>query len=207
MEKLYNNEFEEIYLKYGFALKMLETELDILLKSYSYEKGVDPVEHIKSRVKTPESAIKKLEKKGYEINSHNLLKHVHDLIGIRIVCSFLSDVYDIVNLIKKSKQFKIKEEKDYIEKPKPTGYISYHIIIEVPIYLNDGIEYIDAEIQIRTIAMDFWASLDHKLQYKAEAKNISQETVEEIYKCSLDIKNLDKKMNELNNKINGSANK
>ncbi len=200
-----NDEFSEIFLKNGFALKLLETDIDILLQSYAYEKGVNPVEHVKSRLKSYESSIKKLEKKGYEINSHNLLKHVHDIIGIRIVCSFLSDVYDIVNLIKNSKQFKIKEEKDYIKEPKQTGYISYHIIIEVPIYFNDRTEYVDAEIQIRTLAMDFWASLDHKLQYKSLGV-VSNDIKNEIYNCSLDIRKLDDKMNELNDRIKNNKN-
>ena len=192
-----NDEFSEIFLKNGFALKLLETDIDILLQSYAYEKGINPVEHVKSRLKSYESSIKKLEKKGYEINSHNLLKHVHDIIGIRIVCSFLSDVYDIVNLIKNSKQFKIKEEKDYIKEPKQTGYISYHIIIEVPIYFNDRTEYVDAEIQIRTVAMDFFASLDHKIRYKFPG-DIPNEVKLEMVACSVVIQSLDKKMYELN---------
>lgn len=186
---------EEIYLKNEFALKMLETELDILLKSYAYEKKYNPVEHMKSRVKTLDSAFHKLEKKGYPIDSHNLLKHVHDIIGVRIVCSFLSDVYEVVDLIKNSGQYTIKDEKDYIKNPKDTGYISYHIIITLPLYLTDKIEYVDAEIQIRTIAMDFWASIDHKLHYKAD--NTSVDVRDEIYNCSLDIKALDETMNRL----------
>ena len=101
----------------------------------------------------------------------------------------------------KDKQFEIKDEKDYIKNPKSTGYISYHLIVIVPVHLNDQIEYIDAEIQIRTMAMDFWASLDHKLQYKVKEK-ISKEMQDEIYNCSLDIRNLDYKMNDLNKKIN-----
>ncbi|MBP3765862.1 MAG: GTP pyrophosphokinase family protein [Bacilli bacterium] len=189
------NKIDEIYIKNGFALKMLETELDILLKSYAYEKKYNPVEHMKSRLKTKESAFDKLKKKGYSVNSYNLLKHVHDMIGIRIVCSFLSDVYEVVDLIKTSGQYKIKEEKDYIGNPKDTGYISYHIIITLPLYLTDRVEYVDAEIQVRTIAMDFWASLDHKLQYKVD--NISTDVEDEIYNCSLDIKALDEKMNRL----------
>ena len=193
------NKIDEFYVKNSFALKMLETEIDILLKSYAYKNKNNPVEHIKTRLKTQESAIKKLKNKGYKITAHNLLKHVHDIIGIRIVCSFLSDVYDVVDLIKKSDQFEIKEEKDYITNPKKTGYMSYHIIIVVPIYLNDKVEYVDAEIQVRTIAMDFWASLDHKLQYKITG--IADEISEEIYNCAVDIKALDEKMNNLNKKV------
>ena len=122
------------------------------------------------------------------------------MLGVLIVCSFLTDVYEVVNLIKKSNQFKIKEEKDYIANPKDTGYISYHLIIEVPIFVDNKTEYIDAEIQIRTIAMDFWASLDHKIQYKF--KEIPEEVKKEMYHCSLDIEALDEKMNELKKYVN-----
>ena len=191
---------EETLLKYEFALEMLETELDILIKGHVFKTKYNPVEHVKSRIKSQDSAIKKLERKNYEITVNNLRKHVHDMIGVRIVCSFLTDVYEVVNLIKKSNQFKIKEEKDYIANPKDTGYISYHLIIEVPIFVDNKTEYIDAEIQIRTIAMDFWASLEHKIQYKF--KEIPEEVKKEMYHCSLDIEALDEKMNELKKYVN-----
>lgn len=194
------NKLEEILLKYEFALEMLETELDILIKGYVFKNKYNPVEHVKSRIKSQDSAIKKLQNKNYEITIDNLVNHVHDMIGVRIVCSFLTDVYEIVSLIKDSNQFKIKEEKDYIAKPKDTGYISYHLIIEVPIVIDNKTEYVEAEIQIRTIAMDFWASLDHKIQYKF--KEIPEEIKNEMYKCSLDIEALDEKMNELKKFVN-----
>ena len=181
------NEISELMLKYNFALQMLETQMNILIKEFEFKNKYNPVEHIKSRIKTEESAINKLEKKGYEVSVSNLIKHIHDMIGIRIVCSFISDVYDMVDIIRKSKQFKIKSEKDYIQNPKDTGYMSYHLIVLIPIYLDAKIEYIEAEIQIRTIAMDFWASLDHKIQYKFP-KNIPEEVKRELYNCSLDIK-------------------
>ncbi len=192
-----NNEITELMLKYNFALQMLETQMNILIKEFEFKNKYNPVEHIKSRIKTEESAVNKLEKKGYEVNVSNLIKHIHDMIGIRIVCSFISDVYDIVDVIKKSKQFRIKSEKDYIQNPKTTGYMSYHLIALIPIYLDDRIEYVDAEIQIRTIAMDFWASLDHKIQYKFP-KKIPEEVRMELYNCSLDIQSLDNKMYLLN---------
>lgn len=193
-------QLEKVILKYSFALEMLETELNILIKEYEYNNKYNPVEHMKSRLKTEESAIEKLERKGYKVNAENLINHVHDMIGVRIVCSFISDVYDIVNIIKRSKQCKIKEEKDYISNPKDTGYISYHIIVLVPLYLDEKVEYIEAEIQIRTIAMDFWASLDHKIQYKFP-KEIPEEAKQELYNCSLDIKALDNKMSQLNEMV------
>ena len=187
-------------LKYNLALDLLETQLNMLIKEFEFKNKYNPVEHIKSRLKSEKSAIEKLKRKGYELSINNLNLHIHDMIGVRIVCSFISDVYDIVKIIKNSKQFKIKSEKDYIENPKDTGYISYHMIVLVPIYFDDNIEYVEAEIQIRTVAMDFWASLDHKIQYKFP-KNIPKEVKEELFNCSLVIQALDKKMYELNQNV------
>ena len=194
-------EVSELMIKYNFALQMLETQFNILIKEFEFKNKYNPVEHMKSRLKTEKSIIDKLNKKGYEITTKNMISHVHDIIGIRIVCSFLDDVYDIVDIIKSSKQFKIKEEKDYIKNPKSTGYMSYHIIVLVPIYLNETVEYVEAEIQIRTSAMDFWASIDHKVQYKFPSE-IPEEVKKEMYNCSLDIRKLDEKMQQLNEFVN-----
>ena len=198
-------EINEIMLKYEFAKQLLETQLNILIKEFEYNNNYNPVEHIKSRIKTEKSIKEKLKKKGYEYTSHNLRKHVHDIVGLRIVCSFLSDIYDIVNMIKNSEQIKLVAEKDYIENPKESGYISYHLIVLVPVYLNNDTEYVEAEIQIRTIAMDFWASIDHKIHYKFDST--PPEVQYELYKCSLDIKALDNRMNQLNKIINKYKNK
>lgn len=188
---------DSIMLKYQYALDLLETQINILINSYEHKNNYNPVEHVKSRLKTMESCIKKLSSKGYEINEYNLINHVHDIVGIRIVCSFLDDVYNIVDLIRNSGMFEIKEEKDYIKNPKESGYVSYHLIVYVPICIDGNIEYIESEIQIRTIAMDFWASLDHKIQYKF-TKEIPDEIKEEMFNCSLDIRLLDNKMGRLN---------
>lgn len=196
MNKINNKEWEEMLLKYKFAKTMLEAELQILLKENEYKNGYNVVEHVKSRLKSENSILKKLEDKGYEITVENVEKHIHDIVGFRIVCSFLSDVYDIVNIIKSSKTFKIKNESDYIANPKDTGYISYHLNILVPIHLEQNLEYVEAEIQIRTVAMDFWASLDHKLQYKLP-KEIPVYLQRELLSCSDEIKILDAKMQHL----------
>ena len=194
-------EVSELMLKYNFALQLLETQFNILIKEFEFKNKYNPVEHMKSRLKTEKSIIDKLNKKGYEVTTKNMILHVHDIIGIRIVCSFLDDVYDIVDIIKSSKQFKIKEEKDYIKNPKSTGYMSFHLIVLVPIYLNETVEHVEAEIQIRTSAMDFWASIDHKVQYKFPSE-IPEEVKKEMYNCSLDIRKLDEKMQQLNEFVN-----
>jgi len=191
----------ELMLKYEFAMDTLNTQINILLKEFSFRNHYNPVEHIKSRIKSEESALNKLKSKGYDLTLYNIINHVHDMIGIRIVCSFLSDVYDIVNMIKNSGQIKIKEEKDYIKYPKKSGYSSYHLIVMVPIYLHDSIEYVEAEIQVRTIAMDFWASLEHKIQYKIP-KNLPKRVSDELFQCSLNMMALDNRMNQLNQYIN-----
>ena len=198
---LNEREISSLMLKYNFALQLLETQFNILIKEFEFKNKYNPVEHVKSRIKSEKSIIDKLNKKGYKVTAKNMIQHVHDIIGIRIVCSFLSDVYDIVDIIKSSKQFKIKEEKDYIKNPKSTGYMSYHLIVLVPIYLNETVEYIEAEVQIRTSAMDFWASIDHKIQYKFPSE-IPEEVKNEMFNCAVDIRKLDEKMYQLNEFVN-----
>lgn len=193
-----DEQYKEMMLKYNFAMQRLETELNILLKEYEYKKGYNPVEHIKTRIKSIDSATKKLKDKNCEVTVDNLIRKVYDMIGVRIVCSFLSDVYDIVDLIKSTKQFIIKRENNYIDNPKSSGYRSYHLIVLVPIYLGEIVEYIEAEIQVRTVAMDCWASLDHKLRYKF-SNCIPKEVTEGLLECSKDIDKLDLKMQSLYN--------
>lgn len=195
MEILKDKDFKELMLKYEFAKKRLVTELEILLEEYEFNNGYSPVEHTKARIKKFDSIIKKLDRKGYELSVDNIQRHVHDVVGIRIVCSFLSDVYDIINIIKSSKQFIIKDEVDYIKSPKESGYTSYHINLLVPIHLEGKTEYIEAEIQIRTIAMDCWASLDHKLRYKLV--NTTDELEKEMHDCADKMVEIDKMMQHL----------
>ncbi len=195
-----SKELEALILKYTAALKTLETQINILLQDYEQKNNYNPVEHIKSRLKSYDSASKKLVSKGYEVTIKNIEKHVHDMVGLRIVCSFLSDVYKIVELIENSDQITIHDKEDYITNPKDSGYSSYHLSVYVPVYLIDGVHLVEAEIQIRTIAMDFWASLDHKIIYKFQG-NIPKEIREGMQHCAEDIHNLDKKMLELNKEM------
>ena len=195
-----NDEFKKKYMKYEFAKERLQNEINILIKEYEYELGYNPVEHTKSRIKALESSINKLKKRNYEITFENLINHIHDIVGIRIVCSFLSDVYEIANRIQSSKQFKIVNVNDYIKEPKPSGYTSYHINVLIPIDLYASTEYIEAEIQIRTIAMDCWSSLDHKLRYKLP-ENIPDEINTELKNRAKDMQELDKKMEAIHKLI------
>ena len=183
--------------KYEYACKMLETELQILLEEFKRKHGYSPVEHFKARIKSMDSIEKKLRKKGYELTEENIEKYVSDVVGVRLVVSFLSDVYDIVSLISNSTNILIKNRKDYIKEPKSSGYSSYHMIVLVPIYLEGYVEYLSAEIQIRTVAMDFWASLDHKMRYKFPER-IPDELQQELMNYAEDIQELDRKMYEIN---------
>lgn len=198
MEK--DKELEGLILKYTAALKTLETEISILLQDYEYKNNYNPVEHIKSRLKSYDSASKKLISKGYKVNTTNIEKHVHDMVGLRIVCSFLSDVYEIVKIIENSDQITVHDKEDYITNPKDTGYSSYHLNVYIPVYLIDGVELVEAEIQIRTVAMDFWASLDHKITYKFKGE-IPEEIKDGMHKCAEDIHALDQKMLKLNKEM------
>ncbi len=187
--------------KYQYALKMLDTEIEILIEEFANCHGYNPVEHIKSRIKSEESIKNKLSKRGLSYTERNVLFNVPDVVGIRIVVSFLSDVYDVVSLINNSHNLIVKTRKDYIEHPKESGYSSYHLIVLVPVYLSNRVEYVEAEIQIRTIAMDFWASLDHKIRYKFPDK-IPDDVSLAMKNYAEDIKELDKKMYHLNQVMN-----
>ncbi len=199
---LEEKEFEEVMLKYDFAMKRLETELDILLKEHEFKYGSNLVEHTKSRIKSLDSASKKLKKKGYDLTVDNLIRYIHDMIGIRIICSFISDVYDIVDIIKSSNEFILKEECDYIKNPKDSGYSSYHLNVLIPLHLEEITEYVEAEIQIRTVAMDCWASLEHKLSYKLP-KRVPSDIKRELIDCASEIEKLDLKMQKIYEIIKG----
>lgn len=193
----YNMSFEEIMLKSEFTLNMVETQLKILIKEYEFKNDYNLVDHFKTRIKSKESIIGKLERRGYALTIDNIEKHIHDKVGVRIICPFISDVKEVVKLIKGSKNFIILDEKDYIANPKNSGYISYHLIVKVPIYLNEQMEYREAEIQIRTMAMDFWATIEHKLKYKNN-KKLSIFDSKKLYLYAKIINILDNQMAKIN---------
>ena len=187
------------YYKYEYAKNILETEINIILKEFERKNKYLPVEHVKSRLKSEDSINEKLLKKGLKVKDENI-NNITDIVGIRIVVSFINDVYDLVSEICKCKKIIIKQKKDYILKPKDTGYTSYHLKVIIPLHLDEKEEYIPAEIQIRTVAMDFWASLDHKIRYKFQ-KIIPKEIEQEMKNYADDIRKLDMRMYELNRMI------
>ena len=169
-------------------------------EEYKFKNEYNPVEHIKTRIKSFSSIKGKLERKGLDVTVENMIHDVHDIVGIRIVCSFLADVYEIVGILKSSKQFIVKDESDYIKNPKDSGYSSYHINLLVPVHLLDRTEYIEAEVQIRTVAMDCWASLDHKLRYKLP-EELPESINSNMNLRAKEIRNLDKSMQYLHELI------
>ena len=192
--------WKEVILVYNSALKEIGTKLEILNDEFQHVHRYNPIEHIKSRIKTSESIVKKLRKYGYESTIENMVKYVNDIAGIRVICSFTTDIYRIANMITNQNDIKVLSIKDYIKNPKPSGYKSYHMIVSIPIFLSDRIVETKVEVQIRTVAMDFWASLEHKINYKFEG-NAPEHIQKELFECANMVSELDAKMLSLNEEI------
>ena len=185
---------------YSSALKSINTKIEILNNEFIQLYNYNPIEHVTSRLKTPQSIVKKLKSKGREVDIENMVEHVNDIAGIRIICSFMSDIYPIADMIAKQADITVLYVKDYIKNPKGNGYKSYHMVVTIPVYLSDGKIETKVEIQIRTIAMDFWASLEHKIAYKFEGH--APDYIEaELKDCADMVHMLDAKMYSLNQAI------
>ena len=182
---------------YNSALKEVGTKLDILNDEFLHVHQYNPIEYIKSRIKTPESIVQKLKRNGYESTIQNMVEHINDIAGIRIVCSFTSDIYRMAEMIGRQNDLTVVSVKDYIKHPKESGYKSYHMLVTVPIFLSDRVVDTKVEIQIRTMAMDFWASLEHKIYYKFEG-NAPEYISRDLRECSGIVSMLDDKMLSLN---------
>lgn len=192
--------FKTIMFLYQSALKEVGTKLEILNDEFHHVHKYNPIEHIKTRVKTPESIVKKLHRYGYEVTVENMVKYINDIAGVRVICSFTSDIYQLAGMIGRQSDLKVLTIKDYIKNPKDSGYKSYHMLVSVPIYLSDSVVDTKVEIQIRTIAMDFWASLEHKIYYKFEG-HAPEYISSDLKECADMISALDEKMYSLNEAI------
>lgn len=190
--------FEKLMFFYESALKQLEIQLQIIKKEFKIIYNYDLIDHIDTRIKEPKSILKKMEKKKYEKTYSNLIEKVNDIAGLRIVCTLKDDIFFIKDLIKNIPNIHILKEKDYVTNPKESGYLSYHIIVEVPVQLSQKTIYVKCEIQIRTLAMDFWASFEHKVKYKTE-NNVNKKTSKELITCAKMIKKFDENMAKMNN--------
>ena len=192
--------WQEVTLVYNAALKQINTKLEILNDEFQHVHRYNPIEHIKSRMKTSESIVKKLKRYGYESTIENMVKYINDIAGIRVICSFTSDIYRIADMIRNQNDIKVISVKDYMKHPKASGYKSYHMLVTVPVFLSDRIVEVKVEIQIRTVAMDFWASLEHKINYKFEG-NAPQQIKTELVECARMVSDLDARMLSLNEEI------
>ena len=194
------DQWKSVMFLYNSALKEINTKIEILNNEFVHIYDYNPIEHIKSRLKTPESIVQKLKRYGWEVTIENMTDKLNDIAGIRIICSFTSDIYMIADMISRQSDVTVLFVKDYIKNPKPNGYKSYHMVVTIPIYLTDGPVETKVEIQIRTVAMDFWASLEHKIYYKFEG-NAPAYLQQELKACADMVDMLDAKMYSLNEAI------
>ncbi|MDX8360919.1 GTP pyrophosphokinase family protein [Cytobacillus sp. IB215316] len=188
-------------MSYKFALAEVNTKIDILKQEFQYIHDYNPIEHTNSRLKSPESILRKIDRKGIGLSLPYISENIKDIAGIRITCSFISDIYKIKDMLEQQKDITVIECKDYIEYPKPNGYQSLHLIIQIPIFMSDREDLVPVEIQIRTIAMDFWASLEHKIYYKYN-KEIPVRIKNELKEAADTAAKLDKKMEDLHKEMN-----
>ena len=192
--------WKTIIFLYNAALKEVGTKLEILNDEFQHVHQYNPIEHIKTRIKTPDSIVKKLKRYGHETSIENMVRYVNDIAGVRLICSFTSDIYRLAEMIGNQSDLKVLSIKDYIKNPKESGYKSYHMLVTVPIFLSDRVIDTKVEIQIRTMAMDFWASLEHKIYYKFEG-NAPGYISRDLRECSDIVSMLDAKMLQLNEAI------
>ncbi|MBQ2834262.1 MAG: GTP pyrophosphokinase family protein [Clostridia bacterium] len=201
-EHLFTHEalYQETMLRYHCAILEMRTKLEVLSKDLAVRYRRNPIEFIESRLKKPSSIARKLRRNGAEITVENMIEQVSDIAGIRVLCAYIDDIYEIARMLARQQDVKIINVKDYIKNPKDNGYRSYHMIVEIPVYFSDQVRPVRCEIQIRTIAMDFWATLDHDMQYKKEVRD-AEEIMRELRECADIIHNTDEKMMRLRERI------
>ena len=189
---------------YEAAARQLTLKFEILNDEFSVLYARNPIHHIESRVKTPESIAAKLMKKGLPVSIETAREHVNDIAGVRVVCSYIDDVYRVGEMLARQTDVEIVKKQDYIQTPNYNGYRSLHMDIKVPVYLSDRTEYVVAEIQLRTIAMDFWASLEHDIRYKVDKTKLPEGINEEMFECAGKIAEIDRQMQDMYQRIKAS---
>lgn len=190
----------ELMMRYRCAVMEVETKLNVLNAEFTMKNNRNPFESIKSRVKSPVSILEKMQRKGFPISTESIEANLTDVAGIRVICSFPDDIYATAKLLSEQDDITVLAVKDYIQQPKENGYRSLHLILEVPIFLSEEKKNMKVEVQFRTIAMDFWASLEHKLKYKKKIEN-EEEIFRELKKCAEASAALDLRMQALRDKI------
>ena len=193
--------YVELIMRYNCAMLEVKTKLDVLNNQLSLVNDRNPFESINCRIKSPKSIIEKLKRKNFPLTVESIEKNLNDVAGVRVICSFPEDIYMLAHRLSSQDDINVVEVKDYIKNPKKNGYRSLHLILEIPIFLIDEKKYMRVEVQFRTIAMDFWASLEHKVRYKKENSEQDDEIYEELKACAEEISRLDIRMQEIRNKI------
>lgn len=195
--------FNDLMMMYRCTVREVRTKLEVLNDEFSVEYKRNPISFIKTRIKKPESILRKLNKLGYDFTAENIQEHLNDVAGIRVVCAFIDDIYTIAELLSSQDDITVIQIKDYIKNPKPNGYRSYHMIVEIPVFFSKGKTPMRAEIQIRTIGMDFWASLEHQLRYKKDlGSNEQYELISrKLSECAHAITATDNQMQDIKNLI------
>jgi putative GTP pyrophosphokinase len=194
------DEFTRFMLSYKFGIDEMMTKINILKEEFNHRHDYSPIEHVSSRLKSPESILAKADRKGSELSLEGIRSTLHDIAGIRVTCSFISDTYKIFEMIAAQQDVTVLQVRDYIREPKENGYKSLHMIVEVPVFMSDHVEQVKVEIQIRTIAMDFWASLEHKIYYKYN-RDVPERLLEELRDAALTANRLDVKMERLHDEV------
>ncbi|BAB05604.1 GTP pyrophosphokinase family protein [Halalkalibacterium halodurans] len=198
--KILKTELTRFMMSYKFALQELNTKIDILKQEFQYIHDYNPIEHVSSRVKSPESIVNKIQRRGNDFTLESIRENVRDIAGIRITCSFESDIYTLSEQLMQQHDISVVETKDYIKNPKPNGYRSLHLILSIPIFMSDRVQDVYVEVQIRTIAMDFWASLEHKIYYKYN-KNVPEHLLKELKDAAESAALLDQKMEKIQHEM------
>ena len=194
--------FKRLMAYYKCAIMEVETKFKVLNQEFSLEYDRNPIETIKTRLKSSDSIVKKLAKKDVPLTLESIEKNLNDIAGVRVICSFPEDIYVLADCLLQQDDIKLIEVKDYIKNPKPNGYRSLHLIVEIPIFLKDEKKNMRVEVQLRTIAMDFWASLEHKLSYKKDIPQDEEELLRrELLDCAQISADLDLRMEKIKNRI------
>ncbi|MCI8980942.1 MAG: GTP pyrophosphokinase family protein [Hungatella sp.] len=187
------HQFQEAMMMYTCAIREVKTKLEVLNDELSVRNQRNPIEMIKSRVKKPISIVEKLKRKDLEVSVEAMMDHLDDIAGVRVICSFVDDIYQVAEMLVRQDDISVVAVKDYIKNPKENGYRSYHMIVEIPVFFSNEKRLMRVEVQIRTIAMDFWASLDHQLKYKKPLLD-SAEISQDLKRCADIIAQTDEKM-------------
>lgn len=194
MEQLY--QFIELEHLYESAIREVKTKLEILDSEFKSKYDYNPIHNIEDRLKSPQSILEKLQRKGLPFTCDTARATLNDIAGVRVICNYIEDIYTVANLLTMQDDVELVKRKDYIESPKPNGYRSLHLVIKTPVYLSDRKEMVNVEVQIRTIAMDFWASLEHELKYKTDTE-VSSELAQQLRECAETIAATDARMQQI----------